>query len=346
MKEITKNKKPLVSVNMVSFNSEKYIAESIQSILNQTYKNFELIIVNDGSTDNTLREINNFNDSRIVIINNKNNFGIPHSRNIALRASNGKYIAIQDSDDVSLKERLHIQVNYLENNLKFGLVGSLAIGIDQDGKTLNRKQSLGLNSRETKVMIFFRNCFTHSTIMYRKNKLKKIYFDQKFKITQDYDAIIKIARDSKIKNIDEALIMYRFHENSISQNLRDKEEEEKIIIGSQLEKLGISNTKKNIIAHKKFKIRTIHKNLGLIFAQLGLLEKLLLGNQEHKILPEPEFSNRLVRYWNNIMSSSSQYSLKLLGFYINSRFIKLSNRTYKSHILFFFRCLTGFNIKF
>ena len=70
MTEITKNKKPLVSVNMVSFNSEKYIAESIQSILNQTYKNFELIIVNDGSTDNTLREINNFNDSRIVIINN------------------------------------------------------------------------------------------------------------------------------------------------------------------------------------------------------------------------------------------------------------------------------------
>ena len=97
----------------------------------------------------------------------------------------------------------------------------------------------------------------------------------------------------------------------------------------------VSNTKKNIIAHKNFKIRTIHKNLGLIFAQLGLLEKLLLGNQEHKILPEPEFSNRLVRYWNNIMSSSSQYSLKLLGFYINSRFIKLSNRTYKTHILFF-----------
>ena len=118
MTKINKNKKPLVSVNMVSFNSEKYIAESIQSILNQTYKNFELIIVNDGSTDNTLLEINNFNDSRIVIINNRKNFGIPYSRNIALRASNGKYVAIQDSDDVSLKERLHIQVNYLESNLK------------------------------------------------------------------------------------------------------------------------------------------------------------------------------------------------------------------------------------
>ena len=345
MTKITKNKKPLVSVNMVSFNSEKYIAESIQSILNQTYKNFELIIVNDGSTDNTLQEINNFNDSRIVIINNRKNLGIPHSRNIALRASNGKYIAIQDSDDVSLKERLHIQVNYLESNSKFGLIGSLATSIDQEGKIVNRKQSLGLNSRETKVMIFFRNCFTHSTIMYRKNLLEKIYFNQKLKITQDYDAIIKIGRESKIKNIDKNLLMYRFHKNSITQNLRDKEKEEKLIIGSQLERLGISNTKKNIIAHKNFKIRTIHKDTGLIFAQLGLLEKLLLGNREFKILPEPEFSNRLVRYWNNIMNSSCQYSLKLLGFYITSPFIKLSNKSLKGHVLFFFRCLIGFNVK-
>ena len=346
MKKIIKKNHPLVSVNMVSFNSEKYIAKSIQSILNQTYTNFELIIVNDGSSDNTLREINNFNDSRIKIINNPKNFGIPYARNIALNASNGKYIAIQDSDDISLKNRLLIQVNFLERNSKFGLIGSYAEGIDQNGKTINKNQSLSLNSKETEVMLFFRNCFTHSSIMYRKKKLKKIMFNQDLKITQDYDAIIKIARESKVKSLDENLVKFRYHENSITNNIEDKEKEEKIIIGSQLERLGIENSNQNIITHINLKIRTIHKDVRLVFAQLGLLEDLLLGNKELKIFPDPEFSNRLVRYWNNIMNNSCQYSLKLLAFYINSPFLRLSKKSFKGHLKFIFRCFIKYEVKY
>ena len=331
---------------MISFNSEKYIGNSIQSILNQTFTNFELIIVNDGSTDGTIGEINNFNDRRIKIINIPKNVGIPIARNIALNASNGKYIAIQDSDDISLRNRLILQVDFLENNLEFGLIGGRADGIDENGTTVNRKQSLALTSKETKVMLFFKNCFTHSSVMYRRNILKKIMFDENLKITQDYDAIIKISSRSKIKNLNEILVNYRHHKSSITNNILVKEREEKIIIGMQLERLGISKTKKNINAHKNFKIRTIHKDIGLAFAQIGLLEKLLLSNKEHKIFPEYEFSNRLIRYWNNIMNNSSKYSLKLLYVYVRSPFFRCSNKSLKSHIKFVFRCFIGYEVKF
>ena len=337
---------PLVSVNMVAHNSEQHIGQSIKSILNQTYTNFELIIVNDGSNDKTLKEINNFNDPRIKLINLPKNVGIPIARNIALENSYGKYIAIQDSDDVSLKHRISKQIQFLEKNTDYGLVGSRAELIDSDGKSLNKFQSQSLNQADTKVMLFFKNCFTHSSVMYRRNILKKIMFNENLKMSEDYDAIIKISSRSKIRNLNEILVNYRHHKSSVTNNLLLKEKAEKIIIGIQLERLGISKTKINITAHKNFKIRTIHKDIGLAFAQLGLLEKLLLSNKERKIFPEHEFSNRLLRYWNNIMNNSCKYSLKLLYVYMSSSFFKFSKKSLKSHIKFVFRCFIGYEVKF
>ena len=344
MEQVIKKNGPLVSVNMVSYNSEKYIGKSIQSILNQTYKNFELIIVNDGSNDNTLTEINNFSDSRIKVINNNKNLGIPYARNIAINASIGKYIAIQDSDDVSLENRLRVQVSFLENNLDFGLIGSKTEMIDSNDKRLNRIQSLELSENETKVMLFFKNCFTHSSVMYRKNNLKKVMFNHNFKITQDYDAIIKISRESKVKNCGEVLVQYRHHANSISNNNLEKKEEENIIIGLGLIKLGIKNSAKNIFYHSKLKIRDLHKDMRIVFEQLALLEKYLLGNKRFKIFPEPEFSDRLVRYWNNIMNNSCQYSLKLLVVYINSPFLFLTRKSFKGHLVFIYRCIIKYKV--
>ena len=111
-----------VSVLMPVFNSEKFIYQAIQSILDQTFQDFELIITDDGSTDNSLSIIETFNDKRIKLIKNTSNLGLTASRNDAINISNGEYIAFLDSDDISRQDRLEKQIAFLENNKEFGMI--------------------------------------------------------------------------------------------------------------------------------------------------------------------------------------------------------------------------------
>jgi glycosyltransferase involved in cell wall biosynthesis len=107
---------------MPVFNSEKFIYQAIQSILDQTFQDFELIITDDGSTDNSLSIIETFNDKRIKLIKNTSNLGLTASRNDAINISNGEYIAFLDSDDISRQDRLEKQIAFLENNKEFGMI--------------------------------------------------------------------------------------------------------------------------------------------------------------------------------------------------------------------------------
>jgi glycosyltransferase involved in cell wall biosynthesis len=119
---------------MPVFNGEKYIGESIDSILAQTYKHFELIIVNDGSTDGTLQIIKKYTDARIKLINHSENLGLAVARNKGFEVSRGKYITILDSDDIAIPIRIEEQVNFMESNLEFGLIGSQVQPINSNGQ--------------------------------------------------------------------------------------------------------------------------------------------------------------------------------------------------------------------
>src|SRR5690625_6791695 len=133
MKEgIVYNKGIKISVIMPAYNEERYIAESIQSILNQTFQDFELIIVDDGSTDKTFEIASSFNDPRVKLYKQQNS-GPAAARNKALSLAKGKYIALQDADDRSKPERLEKQYDFLENNLDYIAVGTDADYIDKDG---------------------------------------------------------------------------------------------------------------------------------------------------------------------------------------------------------------------
>ena len=346
MVKLSNKKLPLVSVNMVAHNSEQHIGQSIKSILNQTYTNFELIIVNDGSNDNTLKEINNFNDPRIKLINLPKNVGIPIARNIALENSNGKYIAIQDSDDISLKHRISKQIQFLEKNTDYGLVGSRAELIDGNGKSLNEIQSQSFNQAETKVMLFFKNCITHSSVIYRSESVKDLMFNTKMQVAEDYDLIVKITLKEKLKNLNDVLVKYRVYENNITLDDKLQKKYQNKVTEFQFSRLGLIANKNNLFLHSQLRIRKTHNDIKLINDQVIFLEKLYNANKIFKQFPEPEFSNRLVRYWNNIMNNSCKYSLKLLYVYISSPLIRFSNKSLKSHLKFVFKCFIKYEAKF
>jgi glycosyltransferase involved in cell wall biosynthesis len=201
---------------MAAYNAEKYIAESIGSIINQTLENHELLVINDGSTDGTQQIVEDFckKDFRIRLINNPENRFVIESRNIGIRNARGKYIAILDSDDLSLPDRLEKQVNYLENNPETFLVGSSAMIIDGEDRYL-KDYVATIGYEKIKNGIAKDNLVYHSTAMFRN---EQVFYREKMFFCEDYDLMLQLIADNKIiDNLPEKLVKYRSTEKSLSK---------------------------------------------------------------------------------------------------------------------------------
>jgi len=215
---------PKISVIMPVYNSEKFLRESIESILNQTFKNFEFIIINDCSIDNSLKIIKEFmkKDKRIILLNNKKNLAQAKTRNRGLKIAQGKYIAMLDSDDMAMRNRLQVQFYYLEKNPDIFLVGSSAIYIDENGKETRR-----FKKYDDYKMLAWRlpkSCsIIHPSIMFRN--ARKFWYNQEFKYANDYNLYLDLLSQGKnLTNIPQFLVKYRVHPDSISFK-KQKEQE-------------------------------------------------------------------------------------------------------------------------
>lgn len=211
---------PKVSVAMCAYNKERFVGEAVSSILSQTFKDFEFVIVNDGSTDNTLEMIKLYSgdDKRVKIINNERNLGLVGGRNATIKEATGEYIAGFDADDISLPERLERQVDFLDRNIDVALVGTSGYTLDEDGDIL-RVISVIEDNDEIQKRLLEANCFIHSSVMFRREVIEKIggYRDE-FEYAEDYDFILRIAEYSKLHNLSEILCNYRLNRDSITFN--------------------------------------------------------------------------------------------------------------------------------
>lgn len=208
---------PKITVLMTVYNGEKYLKEAINSILNQTYRDYEFLIVNDGSTDSTREIIKSYQDSRIYLVDNEQNIRTPKSLNRGLKMAKGELIARQDADDVSLPERLEKQISFLERNQEIALLGSWYIEIDENGKQLREYKLPCENIQISWDSIFY--C-PFSTVVFRKELILNNvgYFDESIKYGEDWEFYSKIARTYKVANIGEYLIKYRIHSQSVTSS--------------------------------------------------------------------------------------------------------------------------------
>lgn len=215
-----KEKQPLVSVIMAAHNAEKYIAEAVESVINQTYKNWELIIVDDASSDSTSTIIERCmkRDSRIKGIHLEKNSGQAFAQNKAIEMSSAEYIATLDSDDVAMPHRIAAQVEFLEYNTDIDMVGSYAELIDEDGNVIGKKKKPTKNE-EIRFPLLLQTQFIHPSICIRKNVLIDVgCYSMNSLYTEDYDLWSRLlARGCKFANIDGPLIRYRVHPESITQ---------------------------------------------------------------------------------------------------------------------------------
>jgi glycosyltransferase involved in cell wall biosynthesis len=209
---------PKISVILPVFNAQTYLRESIESILSQSFTNFELIIINDGSTDQSLNIIQSYTDERIKLINQAN-AGLPISLNRAIVIAKGQYLARQDADDISLPSRLAEQAAYLDAHPTCALLGSWANILLDNSPTDRALQHPHLNGDIALKLLFF-NCFVHSSVMIRKSALEKsgLYPEEREKFPpEDYDLWLRISKDFEVANIPKALLQYRELPNSISR---------------------------------------------------------------------------------------------------------------------------------
>ena len=218
----TKMKNPLVSIVMPVYNGERFLEETINSILNQTFKNFELIIINDGSQDNTLKIIKKHRDDRIVLINNKKNLGSTDSINIGLKIAKGKYIASCNSDDVSHSKRIEVEFNYLEKHPDIFLVGTSAVFIDEAGNEIRRFRKY--DDYELLAWRLRKSCsIIYPSIMFRN---QGFILDKDFGGATDYNFYYTLLLNGKrLTNLPYFLVKYRVHPRNMTVYNNKKQEE-------------------------------------------------------------------------------------------------------------------------
>ena len=213
---------PKVSVIIPVYNGEKYISQTIESFLWQTYKNFELIIINDGSTDNTksILECYKKKDKRIIVQHQVNK-GVGAASRKACDIASGKYIARSDGDDLSYPQRIEKQVNFLELHPEVGILGAQMEVIDENDKIIFLYK-VPTSHNMIVWMLMFGRSFGHSSVMLRKDVLNKVGGYKPIEICEDYDLFSRMAGHTQFRNLPESLIRYRHHSSGAS-NIRKME---------------------------------------------------------------------------------------------------------------------------
>lgn len=213
-----------ISVVMAVYNGEKYLRTAIDSILNQTYPDFEFIIIDDCSTDNTVNILKSYTDARIKVVRNEQNLRLPASLNKGLKIARGKYIARMDADDISVPDRFEKQVKYLDDHQDIAVIGGSFQVFNEIGENLYINKARCDEKLDKYYLL--PSPIGHPTAMLRKSMTvdEGFLYDEKYTSAQDYDLWLRIAQKHKINNIPDVVLKYRVHNSSISKTRSEEQQ--------------------------------------------------------------------------------------------------------------------------
>ena len=219
---------PQISVLLSTYNDEKYINECIDSVLNQSFRDFEFVIIDDGSTDRTYDIISAINDPRIVIFR-KENTGLIDSLNFGVSKCRGEYIARIDGDDICHVDRLKLQIEFLINNLEYSICGSNTIYIDGDGAEFGLHK-YPISDEMIKTYMLFGSPLSHPAVMTRREVMVDNPYSHDYPVAEDYELWVRLSSRYKFFNIDKPLLYYRFYGGNVSFTKRGLARESRIKI--------------------------------------------------------------------------------------------------------------------
>lgn len=259
---------PVISVFIITYNRESYLKEAIDSVISQTFSDWELIIIDNNSSDNSVEGVIKpcmSKEPRIRLFLNDDN-RIAYSRNLALSKCSGKYVAVLDSDDVWMdNNKLKEQFDFLENHNDYVLVGGLGIVIDSKGNEKEKLVRLMGDADIRKKMLSYDN-FIHSSVMYIREKVLSCGgYDESLSIADDYDLWLKLGCVGKFSNIPKEVVKYRVHDNNAS-------------LGSMIKLFKVSAESAKIIKkYRKYYPNYLYSVMKLYYSFLkSLMHKLFL----------------------------------------------------------------------
>jgi len=288
---------PVVSIVMPVYNVEKYVSEAINSMLSQTYTDFELIILDDCSTDTSNEVIKKFKDPRIVYHRNIKNTGLAENLNTGLRLARGKYIARMDGDDISLPERLRIQVEYLETHPDIDLCSCAMEMFGTEQQVWIRDT----DPEQVKITMLFFSPVLHASSIWRRESFSKnnLYYNQEAFPAEDYDLWSRAAFTCKLTNIPNILYRYRIHGIQVTKT--DKRAGEKVsqIQMNYLRKALPSLTEENIRLFVDQNIQGSYKTKEQVQELKTIYKTLLKANKTDFFFNSKLLKNSLHKFYRN-----------------------------------------------
>jgi glycosyltransferase involved in cell wall biosynthesis len=332
------SKHPEISVVMSVYNGARFLRESIDSVLQQSFTNFEFIIVNDGSTDESLSIIKSFNDDRILLIENEGNKGLIYSLNKGFSVAKGKYIARLDADDLCFSNRLSIQFEFMETHPEIGVVGSDYINFSS---SFSRNCSTLKNPEILKAWLLFATPLCHPSVMIRSNVLAQEInpYDQEFLHVEDYELWTRIALNTGLDNIAKPLLRYRHHPAQISQRARAEQlKGSKEIQRRYLSRLGFRFVESDIDLHNYISSGIKIQSSEKLFEIRNWLENLRQQNETTQVFNSTAFTHVLGRIFYEVCGNTN-LGLKAYFFWRESELKNFYGNNFQFQLRQLLKCI-------
>lgn len=292
---------PKVTIFMAVYNGAKYLRQAMDSALNQTYRNFELLIIDDGSTDESLGIIGSYQDERIRLLRNDRNMGLFETRKRGVEEARGKYFATLDCDDIAPLNRLEIQLQYFKTNPESAVCAGRIKYIDEASNHTGQVSIIKGDQDFLRSLLIFTNFLYNSTTMIRTNILKEFQYRPGYEPAEDFDLFERITTKYQIGVLPDLLSYYRVHTSNTS-NLKsqNRKRAEREIIERQLQRYGFSFTDDDIGIHLNFTTNEFEFDRYKVKDYAKWLHHLTRQNKEKKQFNTNSFNQAIALQWLRI----------------------------------------------
>lgn len=306
---------PKVTIFMAVYNGEKYIRQAIDSALEQSFRDFELLVIDDGSTDNSMAIVKAYSDKRIRVLQNETNLGLFLTRNKGVQEARGQYFATLDCDDIAPAERLETQLKYFRDNPGCVMCGGRIKYIDQQSAYIGKFAALRGDEDFLKSLLLFTNIFSNSTTMIDINVLRELQYRKGYEPAEDFDLFERVAAAHKVGFINQFLSYYRVHDSNISTiKSENRKKAEREIIERQLERYGFECNNDNLDLHLRFTTAEFDFSKYDIETYAAWLNNLRDQNRDKKIFCNQSFELALAKQWLRLCMSKFKTTRDLRPF--------------------------------
>ena len=306
--------KPLCSVVMSVYNGEEYLKEAIDSILHQSYANFEFIIIDDASTDGSLEIIQSYNDPRIIILQNNENLFLAASLNKGIKSAKGKYLVRMDADDISMPERLWKQVNYMEENPSIGISGTCT-------EVFGYKPSHGKFNTHNHIIKYklLHEChFLHPSLIIRKDLITKhnLFYDENFRKNQDYELYSRAIKFTQFGNLPDYLLKYRQTKENIKRESHNQKENILAIQKKLFLNIGYKISDKEIELYKSINYQSYTQTSNYVAESYSLLNNIIASNRKTFFFNSNDFEPYIYGLFENVCRNSKGSGFTPFKYYL------------------------------